>query len=426
MLNRIAIIGLVVFFVAAEPLSAAKRFPHTAEDYAVVYELQLYEQLRGNSAEYRRRINVAQQVVKDFKKNGSKKSYEPMVIQWFVTASQSGSYLPPVPYFGKSSQSSQPQTVATPQTYAPKSYAPKQAQPAQPAQPVKPEFDWDQQSAATEATPPTQHGPSSSSLGVEDLPTPSASAANDSDAWSASEVDEAFGITSPTNGEQESFVTADPRTTSVLKKGSAAVSKGLADAGDDLSDIWEDVTTTPETPNAQSLAALGSEAAAEFGNKAKSAVEALPTFSMDKKGANGKAEMAAKSQGAEGEGNLSDVWDKTIEAANAKGANLPALGNPGAAMGAVGGSMPALALMGAGLLNGIVSFICMLKTLFVSFKKKPLFGIISLLTCGFAAFIIGWMKHKEWGLSKTMKVWTGCLILGFILQVAAGFVSTMG
>lgn len=385
MFNRIAILGLVLFVVAAGPLPAANRFPQTAEDYAVAYELQLYQQLRGNSAEYRRRIKVAEQVIKDFKKSGGKKANEPIAIQWFMMASQSGGALPAVPQFVENAASH----AAVPAT------APEQAQP---------ENAWGNQPATPAFVAPTQSDSSDADLDFDDVADSAA------DAWSASEVDEAFGIKSPENGAKESFVTSDPGSTSVLKKGNGSA----AEVGSDLADkVWGGLTDASES---DALAALGS--------KAK---EALPTFSVDSD-SEGDVTAAASNldaaEAASGDSNLTDAWDTAIEGASANGGlNNPFAG--GAGVPSISGNMPVLALLGASMLNGIVSLICWIKTLIVSFKNSALMGIISLLTCGLGGFIIGWIKHKEWGLTKTMKVWSGCMILGFILQMAIGFVGAM-
>ena len=69
----------------------------------------------------------------------------------------------------------------------------------------------------------------------------------------------------------------------------------------------------------------------------------------------------------------------------------------------------------------LVSFIMFIIVLIKIFKNAgALFGILSIVTCGFFALIYGWVKHKEWKLTKVMLIWTGCwavaIILGFLMM----------
>lgn len=397
MFNRIAIFGLVLFVITAGPVPAASNFPKTAEDYALVYEMQLYQQLKGNSAEFRRRIKIAKQVVKAYKKSGANKANEPIAIQWFQMASRSGGALPSVPSFAKNAKS---RSVAAPTQ-------------------VQPESDWGQRAATPATAPPAQAEPADDGdlADLADLEFDDVADAT-SDAWSASEIDEAFGAKSPTSGANESLVTSDPGSTSVLKKSTSAVTKGAADMASDLAaKVWGD---TPDTPQSNDLAALGSGS-----SEATPPVESLPTFSIND---TEEATAGVSSSASDGGDGLADVWGETIESANAKeGLKIPFPGTGGSLGGAsLKGGMAPMALMGAGFLTGIISLFCWIKQLIVAFKNSALLGIISLVTCGLGGLIIGWIKHKEWGLTKTMKVWTGCTILGIIFQMAAGFFTAMG
>jgi hypothetical protein len=48
--------------------------------------------------------------------------------------------------------------------------------------------------------------------------------------------------------------------------------------------------------------------------------------------------------------------------------------------------------------------------------------LVLLLCCGLGgliAFIFGWVKNKEWGITNIMFIWTGCVILSVISNFLA-------
>jgi len=68
----------------------------------------------------------------------------------------------------------------------------------------------------------------------------------------------------------------------------------------------------------------------------------------------------------------------------------------------------------------IVSLVCWIKVLIVLFKKAGVgLGILGII-CGLFAFIWGWMKHKENGLTKVMTVWT----ITIVIMIPVNFMST--
>lgn len=70
-------------------------------------------------------------------------------------------------------------------------------------------------------------------------------------------------------------------------------------------------------------------------------------------------------------------------------------------------------------LLSIAAFVTSIMVLVRLFKAKGvLHGLLGIISCGFYPFIWGWMKHKELNLTKIMAVWTGGIILPFVIQIA--------
>ncbi len=78
-----------------------------------------------------------------------------------------------------------------------------------------------------------------------------------------------------------------------------------------------------------------------------------------------------------------------------------------------------------GIVIGLGSLICWIMEIIAAFKReeKPLLGILSIVLCTIGGFIIGWIKHKEWGIKKLMLIWTALIVAGIILNIIA---SAMG
>jgi hypothetical protein len=69
---------------------------------------------------------------------------------------------------------------------------------------------------------------------------------------------------------------------------------------------------------------------------------------------------------------------------------------------------------------GIVGIVCFIKVLIVLFSKAGVgLGILGIITCGLFAFIWGWVKHKEYGLTKVMTVWTIVWVVSIAINVMA-------
>jgi hypothetical protein len=59
----------------------------------------------------------------------------------------------------------------------------------------------------------------------------------------------------------------------------------------------------------------------------------------------------------------------------------------------------------------IVMLVCWIKVLIVLFSKAGVgLGILGII-CQLFAFIWGWVKHKEYGLTKVMTIWTIATVL---------------
>ena len=74
------------------------------------------------------------------------------------------------------------------------------------------------------------------------------------------------------------------------------------------------------------------------------------------------------------------------------------------------------------LISGICSLACWIMVVVAAFKNEqsPLMGILCIVLCGLGAFIIGWIKHAEWRIKNVMLAWTGLIVFGIIIQIAAG------
>lgn len=65
----------------------------------------------------------------------------------------------------------------------------------------------------------------------------------------------------------------------------------------------------------------------------------------------------------------------------------------------------------------IVSLVCWIKVLIVLFSKAGVgLGILGII-CSLFAFIWGWMKHKEYGLTKVMTIWTITIVVMIPINV---------
>lgn len=69
---------------------------------------------------------------------------------------------------------------------------------------------------------------------------------------------------------------------------------------------------------------------------------------------------------------------------------------------------------------GLCSLVCWVMEIVAAFKneKSPLLGILSIVPClGLGGFIIGWVKHKEWGITQLMLIWSVVFVISIVLNV---------
>lgn len=72
-----------------------------------------------------------------------------------------------------------------------------------------------------------------------------------------------------------------------------------------------------------------------------------------------------------------------------------------------------------GWLGSIAALVCWILVLIKVFQKQGvLWGILGIL-CGIVAFVLGWMNHKNWGITTIMIVWTVAILVGAIFYGAS-------
>lgn len=79
-----------------------------------------------------------------------------------------------------------------------------------------------------------------------------------------------------------------------------------------------------------------------------------------------------------------------------------------------------MVLSGLSFVLGIISLICWIMEIVAAFQNGdgPLMGILSIVLCGLGGFIIGWVHHSKWGITKLMTAWTVVFIGSILIQVA--------
>lgn len=79
---------------------------------------------------------------------------------------------------------------------------------------------------------------------------------------------------------------------------------------------------------------------------------------------------------------------------------------------------------GVGILAGLAGFVCFIMVLVKSFQRSGAgIGIVGIITCGIATFIWGWIKSKEFNLTKIMLLWTVALVISIGANTVAGIVA---
>lgn len=92
----------------------------------------------------------------------------------------------------------------------------------------------------------------------------------------------------------------------------------------------------------------------------------------------------------------------------------------------------AMVLSLLGLVVGIGSLVCWVMVLIQMFKRGQTglaIASIVLILCGIGpliAFIYGWIKSKEWDIMNLMLAWTGCIVVGVILNIMQFAVAANG
>ena len=73
------------------------------------------------------------------------------------------------------------------------------------------------------------------------------------------------------------------------------------------------------------------------------------------------------------------------------------------------------------MLVGLVSLVIFIMVLIKQFQNAgAVHGIIGIVTCGIWTFIWGWMNAGKLNIRNLMLIWTACIILSIILNIAAG------
>jgi riboflavin transporter FmnP len=80
------------------------------------------------------------------------------------------------------------------------------------------------------------------------------------------------------------------------------------------------------------------------------------------------------------------------------------------------------AIMGIGGIFGLIAFVCFIIVVIKMFQNNQtglgIGSIIGIFVCGIGyiiALIFGWKNKEAWGLQKVMPIFTGSLILCFVL-----------
>jgi len=82
--------------------------------------------------------------------------------------------------------------------------------------------------------------------------------------------------------------------------------------------------------------------------------------------------------------------------------------------------LPLILTIGLDLLALLYLILWILVVIKLFKNGEALFGILGIVTCGLFAFIYGWIKHKEWKLTKLMLIWSGCWVLLIALFITLG------
>ncbi len=379
----VASVSSVVLFVGI--CGAGDRFPSTAEDHATLYEINLYRAFRDDSAEYRRRLKTARHVLAEYKNSSNASADEAVAIEWFTRASQSNA-LPETPVFSEDADAeARPvRTVVEERSgNTPASESRLQADledGSEPDQKRLPQWkpsgnptpneklDRNRFPGGQEVASDLQERPSSSGAGGTTRQSVANKLRNSIESLVDSQVAKVEGIERSGSGGNSSGSTG----------------RDVGPALDALAAAADSSSLVEKLPVLDNGGALSEDGEA--------------TFKLSLNG-NGKNVSLADFSSLSGIGSVEDA--------------LPPIGTTQIAM--------------AGLLifGMFSSVVCALRQLFVAFKNNFLLGLVSLIFFGLAGFIIGWMKHREWNLTKTMKIWSLCAIATTAMSLAMPFIGNL-
>lgn len=87
------------------------------------------------------------------------------------------------------------------------------------------------------------------------------------------------------------------------------------------------------------------------------------------------------------------------------------------------GTLFSLLAMAAGLVS-LGCFILVIIAMFQNNQQTLAIVCLVLLLCvglgALIAFVFGWIRSSEWGITKIMAVWTAAILIGIVFRIAAG------
>ena len=84
-----------------------------------------------------------------------------------------------------------------------------------------------------------------------------------------------------------------------------------------------------------------------------------------------------------------------------------------------------IVIQGLSFVVGIVSLVCFIMVIVKMFQNDQqtmgIVCIVGIFCCfgGILAFILGWINNAAWGIRNIMLIWTGCIVVGIILNIIA-------
>ena len=70
------------------------------------------------------------------------------------------------------------------------------------------------------------------------------------------------------------------------------------------------------------------------------------------------------------------------------------------------------------VLLSLLAFVMFILVLVKLFKAEGMLrGVLGILSCGIYPFIWGWVKNREFRLTKVMVVWTATVIASFLISL---------